>query len=197
VLPPTGCRPGCRLREAVTYLHHPPPGRSRWPTLEDRSHPAWQRLKFEELLAQQLSQLQASRARAAARAGAAPARRPARALLAALPFQLTARSARGGRDRADLARTQPMHRLLQGDVGSGKTVVAALAAAVAIDAGWQCALMAPTEILAEQHFRKLVSGWSRWACGGLAHRQPQGQGPRACWSSVASGEARWWWARTR
>jgi ATP-dependent DNA helicase RecG len=59
---------------------------------------------------------------------------------------------------ADLARPQPMHRLLQGDVGSGKTVVAALAAATAIDRGWQCALMAPTEILAEQHFRKLV-GW--------------------------------------
>ena len=51
-----------------------------------------------------------------------------------------------------------MHRLLQGDVGSGKTVVAALAAAVVIDAGWQCALMAPTEILAEQHLKKLV-GW--------------------------------------
>jgi ATP-dependent DNA helicase RecG len=58
----------------------------------------------------------------------------------------------------DLLRQVPMHRLLQGDVGSGKTVVAALAAAIAIDAGWQCALMAPTEILAEQHFAKLI-GW--------------------------------------
>ena len=63
---------------------------------------------------------------------------------------------------ADLARPLPMHRLLQGDVGSGKTVVAALAAAVA-RRGWQCALMAPTEILAEQHLRKLVAGWRRWA----------------------------------
>jgi ATP-dependent DNA helicase RecG len=83
-------------------------------------------------------------------------------------------------------------------VGSGKTVVAALAAAVAIDAGWQCALMAPTEILAEQHFRKLV-GWLEplGLTGGLAHRQPQGQGPRAMLAQVASGEARWWWARTR
>ncbi|MDZ7636736.1 MAG: DEAD/DEAH box helicase [Bryobacterales bacterium] len=58
----------------------------------------------------------------------------------------------------DLARPVPMHRLLQGDVGSGKTVVAALAAAIAIESGWQCALMAPTEILAEQHFAKLI-GW--------------------------------------
>src|SRR5439155_19334649 len=79
------------------------------------------------------------------------------ALLAALPFSLTAAQRRvGGEVAGDLVREVPMHRLLQGDVGSGKTVVAALAAAVAIDAGWQCALMAPTEILAEQHFRKLV-----------------------------------------
>jgi ATP-dependent DNA helicase RecG len=80
-------------------------------------------------------------------------------LLAALPFQLTGAQRRVVEEIArDLAREVPMHRLLQGDVGSGKTVVAALAAAVAIEAGWQCALMAPTEILAEQHFRKLI-GW--------------------------------------
>ncbi|NBX05847.1 MAG: ATP-dependent DNA helicase RecG, partial [Betaproteobacteria bacterium] len=80
-------------------------------------------------------------------------------LHAALPFALTGAQARVSQEiAADMARHTPMHRLLQGDVGAGKTVVAALAAAVCIDAGWQCALMAPTEILAEQHFRKLL-GW--------------------------------------
>ena len=99
---------------------------------------------------------------------------------------------------ADLARPQPMHRLLQGDVGSGKTVVAALAAAVAMDAGWQCALMAPTEILAEQHFRKLVRlAGAAGRAGGLAHRQPQGQGAHRRWSSAWPRARRcWWWART-
>jgi ATP-dependent DNA helicase RecG len=76
-----------------------------------------------------------------------------------LPFALTHdQQAAIAEIERDLASAAPMHRLLQGDVGSGKTVVAALAAAIAIDAGWQCALMAPTEILAEQHFRKLI-GW--------------------------------------
>ena len=148
------------LREALAFLHHPPPQASL-ATLEDRSHPAWQRLKFDELLAQQLSQLQAHRERAALRAPALAVRREGRheRLLAALPFTLTAAQQRvAGEIAADLARPRPMHRLLQGDVGSGKTVVAALAALIAVDAGWQCALMAPTELLAEQHFGKLV-GW--------------------------------------
>ena len=105
-------------------------------------------------------------------------------LLAALPFALTGAQRRVGEEIArDLARPVPMHRLLQGDVGSGKTVVAALAAAIAMDAGWQCALMAPTEILAEQHFRKLV-GWLEplGITGGLADRQPEEEGaPRRCW----------------
>ncbi|RYY64104.1 MAG: ATP-dependent DNA helicase RecG, partial [Comamonadaceae bacterium] len=124
---------------------------------------AWQRLKAEELLAQQLSQHQARRERAAQRAPVlspldAPDSLHAR-LLAALPFALTGAQARVGLEiERDLARELPMHRLLQGDVGSGKTVVAALAAARCIDAGYQCALMAPTEILAAQHFGKLV-GW--------------------------------------
>jgi ATP-dependent DNA helicase RecG len=148
------------LREALDFLHHPPP-RVSLATLEDHSHPAWQRLKFEELLAQQLSQMRAQRERARLRA---PALRAGpgglhEQLLAALPFALTGAQQRVAEEIAqDLALPQPMHRLLQGDVGAGKTVVAALAATVAIDAGWQCALMAPTEILAEQHFRKLI-GW--------------------------------------
>ena len=174
------------LRDALRYLHQPGPdgafagppqerphplggpgearvGGAAWSldALEDRSHPAWQRLKAEELLAQQLSQLTAKRERDALRA---PALHPHpgglhEQLLGVLPFRLTAAQSRVGAEIAhDLARPVPMHRLLQGDVGSGKTVVAALAAAIAIESGWQCALMAPTEILAEQHFAKLI-GW--------------------------------------
>jgi ATP-dependent DNA helicase RecG len=153
------------LREALQFLHHPAPDVAL-ATLEDRSHPAWQRLKAEELLAQQLSQLQARRVRAAMRAPAldGPAMRGTQCtleeqLLERLPFRLTAAQRRVCNEiEADLKKNIPMHRLLQGDVGAGKTVVAALAAARCIDAGWQCALMAPTEILAEQHFSKLI-GW--------------------------------------
>jgi len=186
---PAGLPP---LRTALNLLHHP--GRDEGvEALEDHSHPAWQRLKFEELLAQQLSQLQAHEARAQL---AAPALRPkpgglAAQLLAALPFKLTAAQERVVAEvQADIARTQPMHRLLQGDVGSGKTVVAALAAAVAMDAGWQCALMAPTEILAEQHFRKLVS-WLQplgitvaWLTGSR-----KGKARQAMVDQVSSGQA--------
>ena len=159
VLPPELVPSGLpSLREALQFLHHPPPQASL-AALSDHSHPAWQRLKFEELLAQQLSQAQARQERQLLRAPPLPGLDGGltQRLQAALPFALTAAQQRVGAEiAADLARAQPMHRLLQGDVGSGKTVVAALAAAVAIDSGWQCALMAPTEILAEQHFRKLV-----------------------------------------
>ncbi|HEX2546472.1 MAG TPA: ATP-dependent DNA helicase RecG, partial [Ramlibacter sp.] len=148
------------LRQALQFLHHPAPEVSI-AALEDRSHPAWQRLKAEELLAQQLSQVQSRRAHDALRAPALRGKPGGlhEQLLAALPFALTGAQRRVSEEIAQgLARERPMHRLLQGDVGSGKTIVAALAAAIAIDAGWQCALMAPTEILAEQHFRKLI-GW--------------------------------------
>jgi ATP-dependent DNA helicase RecG len=161
VLPADAVPPGLpALRDALQMLHQPPPDAGA-ALLEDREHPAWQRLKFEELLAQQLSQLQAKRERERQRAPAFALRAGGlqEVLLAALPFALTNAQRRVGAEiAADLGRAVPMHRLLQGDVGSGKTVVAALAASIAIDAGWQCALMAPTEILAEQHLRKLV-GW--------------------------------------
>jgi ATP-dependent DNA helicase RecG len=159
LLPESTVPPGLpTLREAVGFLHQPPPGTDLG-ALESRRHPAWQRLKFDELLAQQLAQAQARAERARLRAPPMPARPGgvAERLRAALPFALTGAQQRVVAEiAADLARATPMHRLLQGDVGSGKTVVAALAAAAATDAGWQCALMAPTEILAEQHFRKLV-----------------------------------------
>ncbi len=147
------------LRAALEFLHHPAP-QVALATLEDHSHPAWQRLKLEELLAQQISQLQSRREREALRAPVLRAlpRGLRDRLLAALPFILTLAQQRVCREIGrDLAVAAPMHRLLQGDVGSGKTVVAALAAAICIDAGRQCALMAPTEILAEQHFRKLIA----------------------------------------
>ena len=184
------------LRKSLSFLHQPTHDVSL-AQLEDHSHPAWQRLKAEELLAQQLSQLEARRAREHLRAPVLRAERGGvhEQLLAVLPFQLTGAQRRVGEEIArDLGRVQPMHRLLQGDVGSGKTVVAALAACIAIDAGWQCALMAPTEILAEQHFAKLVD----WLAPLL-----QARGQRVAWltgsqkkkargemlAAIASGEA--------
>ncbi|MGA8009915.1 MAG: DEAD/DEAH box helicase, partial [Thiomonas sp.] len=147
------------LQTSVRVLHAPPA--SALSALEEGTHPAQRRLKFDELLAQQLAQQQARAQRKCWTAPAMPdssrvERLPAR-LRAAIPFTLTAAQERCVAEiAADLAQPVPMHRLLQGDVGSGKTVVAALAAAQAIAAGWQCALMAPTEILAAQHARKLA-----------------------------------------
>ena len=188
-------KPLYSLRQALFFLHYPAPDVAL-ATFEDRSHPAWQRLKAEELLAQQLSQLQARRARAGLQAplllpkpsGSEPL---AERLLGALPFTLTGAQQRVRAEIAlDLGRQAPMHRLLQGDVGSGKTVVAALAAALCIDAGWQCALMAPTEILAEQHFAKLV-GWleplgvkTAWLTGSQKPKER-----RIMLALIASGEA--------
>ncbi len=155
-----GLHPPWQLRQALAFLHNPKPDVSI-DALQDRRHPAWQRLKAEELLAQQLSQLQARRARDQQIAPILPvagADSLFGRLLAALPFTLTAAQQRVvGEIGHDIARPIPMHRLLQGDVGAGKTVVAALAAAQCMAAGWQCALMAPTEILATQHFAKLVN----------------------------------------
>ena len=146
---------------AIRALHTPAQGESEQALLE-RVHPAWRRIKFDELLAQQLSLAAARAARRVKEAAPLPPSDAPDGLVArlyeTLPFKLTGAQQRVVREiAADLAQPYPMHRLLQGDVGSGKTVVAAIAAAQAIAAGAQVALMAPTEILAEQHFRKLAA----------------------------------------
>ena len=141
--------------DSVKLLHRPPPG-ADLAALSERTHPAWRRMKFDELLAQQLSLRFAYRRRRARKAPALPSNGPLLGrFLRSLPFRLTGAQSRVLREvLADLAQPHPMQRLLQGDVGSGKTIVAALACLAAVDAGWQAAVMAPTEILAEQHYRK-------------------------------------------
>ncbi len=180
--------------DAVQMLHRPPPG-ADLERLLDRTHPAWIRVKFDELLAQQLS-LANARAQRHLRQ-AQPLVEPvdrisyAQKLLDVLPFDLTAAQQRVVNEiHADLAQTWPMHRLLQGDVGSGKTVVAALAAMRAIDHGKQAAVMAPTEILAEQHFLKLQP-WANelglecvWVSAGLPTKVK-----RNALQSIADGQA--------
>jgi len=145
------------LGAALQRLHEPPPLMDGH-ALEDHQRDAWRRLQFDELLAQQLAlrQARARRRRIAARPLPGDGRLTG-ALLAALPFELTPdqRTVWSQIER-DLAAATPMNRLLQGDVGSGKTIVAALAAARAIESGCQAALMAPTEILADQHYQRLA-----------------------------------------
>jgi ATP-dependent DNA helicase RecG len=177
---------------AVRLLHNPPPQVDEY-ALAERSHPAWERVKFDELLAQQLSLKRAQRARRAKGAAALPVVGSlSAAFQAALPFALTGAQQRVLDEiRADLRQAYPMQRLLQGDVGSGKTVVAALAAAQAIDSGYQAALMAPTEILADQHFRK-IAAWMEplgvkvaWLTGSLKKKDKL-----AAYALIESGEAK-------
>ncbi len=149
------------LREALRYVHRPP-REAQLAELAAGRHPAQRRLAFEELLAHQAS-LRVLK-RAARTDPAWPLEDPeamAARLAAALPFSLTAAQARAlGEVEADLRSDVPMVRLIQGDVGCGKTIVAALAAARAAGTGLQAALMAPTELLAEQHWRNF-SEWLR------------------------------------
>ncbi|MGZ5071976.1 MAG: ATP-dependent DNA helicase RecG [Usitatibacter sp.] len=178
------------FRDAVLFLHRPPPDVDAV-SLDERTHPAWRRLKFDELLAQQLAMRIAYRERRAKTAPALPdAHTLTNALVKSLPFPLTRaqKNAQAAISR-DLAQPHPMRRLLQGDVGSGKTLVAALAALQAIENGWQAALMAPTEILAEQHYLKL-SHWLEplgvkiaWLAGSLKARER-----RKAIEAIASGE---------
>lgn len=181
------------LREALSYIHTPPSGADVI-GLQERSAPAWRRLIFDELLAQQIT-LRESRAVAFQRTAPPLAGDDAELVgcfLAQLPFNLTTAQRRVTDEiLADLAANRPMHRLVQGDVGSGKTVVAALAALRAVASGHQASLMAPTEILAEQHFRK-IAAWleplgirTAWLTGRLKTAEKN-----AALEAVASGEAR-------
>ena len=179
------------FRESVSFLHHPPPAAAQ-AALQKRTHPAWRRVKFDELLAQQLSMRMHYDRRKTVSAPALPAHdKLTHSLLSQLNFELTGAQCRTAAEISrDLARPHPMQRLLQGDVGSGKTVVAALAALQAIENGFQVAVMAPTEILGEQHFNKF-SGWLDalgvkvvWLTGSLKVKQK-----RAILAAIAAGEA--------
>lgn len=180
------------LVEALRYLHRPPLEASL-DDLAERRHPAFLRLAFEEMVAHQVS---LRRLRLAQRQITAPVLRGdeglRRQLRTALPFALTAAQERVIAEiAADLMRSQPMQRLLQGDVGAGKTVVAALAALQAIESDFQVALMAPTELLSEQHLRNLDT-WLRplgiaplWLAG-----RHKGRERAERLEAIASGEAR-------
>lgn len=180
------------LRESLAYIHTPPAG-ADVAGLQDRTAPAWRRLIFDELLAQQIT-LRESRAVAFSRTSPSLTGDDAGIVarfLDALPFRLTNAQRRVTDEiLADLARARPMHRLVQGDVGSGKTVVAALAALRAVASGFQASLMAPTEILAEQHFQK-IAAWleplgirTAWLTGRLKSAEKN-----AALEAVASGDA--------
>ena len=183
-----------KFGDAVSFLHAPPPRLAALTqkALDARTHPAWTRLKFDELVAQQLS-LKAHRAARAKRNAPVLTGTGAlqKQLLDRVGFTLTRAQQKVGREIAhDLKRSMPMQRLLQGDVGSGKTVVAALAALQAIESGRQVAFMAPTELLAEQHYRKLAA-WlaglpveAAWLSGSLPAKERKRARER-----LASGEA--------
>lgn len=179
------------FRAAVHTLHMPSPEDSL-AALETRTHAAWRRIKFDELLAQQIA---LKRARIERAGEIAPQIRDRAILrkqvLARVGFTLThAQTQAIEKILHDLAQRAPMQRLLQGDVGSGKTIVAALAALATVEAGFQAAFMAPTEILAEQHYRKLVL-WLEglpvrvvWLTGSLSTAQAR-KAREACESGAA------------
>lgn len=178
------------LHESLLTVHRPPPSVDL-AALQDGRHPAQRRLALEELLAHQLSLRRQRLAVQREPAAVITAHALADRLQSALPFALTAAQLRVlAHIRGDLARAQPMLRLMQGDVGSGKTVVAALAALQAVEQGHQVALVAPTELLAEQH-RDTFHGWLRplgvdiaWLAGKVT-----GKARERTLQAVASGAA--------
>ena len=175
---------------SIRLLHNPTPDIAA-SSLEQRSHPAWRRIKFDELLAQQLSMRVHHRERSKRIAPRLIAHQNlTKQLIKGLPFVLTQAQQRTFAEIShDLAQPHPMQRLLLGDVGSGKTIVAALAALQAIENGYQVALMAPTEILAEQHYLKLRDWLAPlgitpvWLSGSLKKKEKQ-----LAAEHIASGE---------
>ncbi|HAT1595832.1 TPA: ATP-dependent DNA helicase RecG [Legionella pneumophila] len=144
------------LGEAIKLLHNPPPDISL-STLETGEHPALKRLIFDELLAQQLSMQFARQSRSKLQAPSIPLDKAIHTrFIESLPFILTKAQQRVFKEIShDLAQSKPMLRLLQGDVGAGKTIIAALAALQTISQGFQVAFMAPTDLLSEQHTNNL------------------------------------------
>ncbi|PCI59414.1 MAG: ATP-dependent DNA helicase RecG [Methylophilaceae bacterium] len=144
--------------KSVQALHYPEPD-ADLTALENRTTPEWRRLSYDELLAQQLSMRKHYAKRRSVNAPKiALSETLVKQLLQALPFGLTQSQQKVIKEIShDLTQPHPMQRLLQGDVGSGKTIVACMAALQAIEQGWQVALMAPTEILAEQHYKKFMT----------------------------------------
>ena len=188
---------GLTIPTLISALHtlHQPSKSDDLESIQNRTHPAWRRVQLEELLAQQISLQQAKQKRLKRQAvsmSPAPLERGIlNQFIQSLPFHLTGAQEKVWREIIqDLSRSYPMNRLLQGDVGSGKTVIAALAALHAIDHGCQAAIMAPTEILAEQHFRKLKL-WLEplgvkiaWLTGSLKAKEK-----REAQEQIASGSA--------
>jgi len=176
---------------SIHALHHPLPD-ADLNALESKTTPHWRRLAFDELLAQQLSMRKHyNRRRSVDAPQFMPSKHLVSALLKSLPFALTAAQQKVALEiQRDLTAAHPMQRLLQGDVGSGKTIVACMAALQAIESGWQVALMAPTEILAEQHYRKMLTWLSPlnlkigWLTGSQLKKERV-----AALASIASGEA--------
>ena len=189
--------PGLSIPTLISALHtlHQPSKSDDLESIQNRTHPAWRRVQLEELLAQQIS-LQQARQKRLKRQAVSMSSVPLEGgvlsqFIKSLPFDLTGAQKKVWQEIIqDLSRAYPMNRLLQGDVGSGKTVIAALAALHAIDHGCQAAIMAPTEILAEQHYRKLKL-WLEplgvkiaWLTGSLKVKEK-----REAQEQIASGSA--------
>jgi ATP-dependent DNA helicase RecG len=178
------------LRDALVLIHRPTPDTSV-EELAAGKHPAQRRLSFEELLAHQLSLKLLRRSIRSDPAWPLAGDELATRLSGSLPFELTRAQQRAYAEIArDLRESTPMLRLVQGDVGCGKTVVAALAAAQAIGAGYQVALMAPTELLAEQHARNFTAWFQPLGiAAGLLSARLAGRGRATLLGNIAAGEA--------